>query len=752
MSRRQFLITGLAVGGGLAIGYAVMRLDDGDAAEKFAASTPDNIALNAWIKIAPGGEITFAVHRSEMGQGVATSLPMILAEEMDADWSRVRFEFAPIDRDYFNFGMVNRGRPFGETEDSLFASAATSALRRVFKTMGLSMTISSTSIIDAYDTLRPVGAAARAMLIKAAAEKWGVGKELLRTENGWVIDKQNGRKAHYGELAESAARQRPPSNPPLKDPKRYRLVGTNVPRLDIPSKVDGSAQYGIDVTLPHMLYAAVKHCPVLGGKIERYDQKDVPDRPGVEKVVRIADNAVAVVAQSAWQAMEAVEDIGLMVSPMRDPVDTATLSEAYRKALDDPDPAVFRNDGDPGSVLAAAKTGVEAVYEVPFLAHLCMEPMNCTVCVSASKVEVWVPTQAQSLAHKVAAETAGVKPERVTLHSTLVGGGFGRRVENDFVKEALTIAKTIPGRPVKLIWSREEDIRHDAFRPAAVSRLRGGLDDKGDLVALTNTLVTQSVVASYYLRTPTARGGNARKDKSVSAGVYNIIYPVPNIRVAYVPWTSAVPAGYWRSTGSSYNCFFVESFIDELAHAARKDPLDFRRGLLRNRPRHLAVLNAAAARASWGKPLGPGYGRGIAIGESHDTVVAQVVEVRVKGEGKLSVERVVCAVDCRTVIHPDTVTAQMQGGILYGLSAALFGRVSITQGRVDQQNFDDYRMLSLPQTPKIEVHLLPRDGRPGGVGETGVPPVAPALANALFNAVGKRIRTLPISMHDFIIV
>ena len=363
---------------------------------------------------------------------------------------------------------------------------------------------------------------------------------------------------------------------------------------------------------------------------------------------------------------------------------------------------------------------------------------------------MWVPTQTNTLAQQIAAEAAGVNPDKVIVHSTLIGGAFGRRAETDFVHQAVTIAKSVPGQPVKLIWSRKEDLQHDAYRPAALCRMRGGLDKEGNLLALESNLVTQSVVASYNQRTPTARGGNARKDRSVCSGIYNMVYPAPNVRVSYIPWTWDVPAGYWRSVAQSHNCFFVESFIDELSHASNEDPLAFRTRLLHEHPRHLNVLQEAAAQADWGKPLAPGCGRGLAISDNHGTIVAEIVKVSVGKEGNLSVEEVICVVNCRQVIHPDTVIAQMEGSILDGLSAALYGQITLTRGQVDQSNFSDYRFLNLAEAPKVTVHLIPESGRPGGIGEPGLPPIAPALANAIFDATGRRIRSLPVSKQEFL--
>jgi isoquinoline 1-oxidoreductase beta subunit len=528
-------------------------------------------------------------------------------------------------------------------------------------------------------------------------------------------------------------------------------VGTNIPRLDVPAKVDGSAVFGTDITLPNMLYATVKHAPVFGSKIKSYNPDSLLERPGVEKIIPIGDDTLAVIARSTWQAMEAAGYLKVSyTNGPSQPAESDTLFDLYQEALDDPDPSVFRDDGDTRAALASADTRIEAVYKVPFLAHLCMEPMNCTALVSDAGVEVWAPTQANTLAHKIAAEAAGVSPDKVTVNSTLIGGAFGRRAETDFVRQAVTIAKEVPGRPVKLIWSREEDLQHDAYRPAAVCRMQGGLDQEGNLLAIESALVTQSVVASYNQRTPTARGGNARKDRSVSSGIYNIIYPVPNMRVTYTPWAWDVPVGYWRSVGQSHGCFFAESFIDELAHASNEGPLEFRKRLLHQHPRHLEVLEEAALRAGWEKPVEPGCGRGIAISDNHGTIVSEIVKVSVGKGSRLSVEEVICVVNCRQVIHPDTVIAQMEGSILDGLSAALYGQITLTRGQVDQSNFSDYRFLNLAEAPKVTVHLIPESGRPGGIGEPGLPPIAPALANAIFDATGKRIRYLPVNKQTFL--
>lgn len=745
------MLAGLAAGGGLAVWAVAARLDDGDAGVKFSASTPDATALNAWVKISRDGLVTCGVHRAEMGQGVSTALPMLLAEELDVEWERVRFEFTPVDRDYFNFGILLRGQPLGDTSERPFAHLAERAIRTAFHAMGMSMTLSSTSVVDAWDSLRPAGAAARALLLAAAAHRWGVPVERLVSARGTVMDPATGRSAAYGELAAAAASERLRHKPLVRAPATFRLLGRSVPRLDVPAKVQGKAVFGLDTRLPDMLFAAIRHSPLTGTRIAGVDNAaEVSAMPAVEGLVRIGQQAVVVIARDTWSAMRAASRLSLRPEPTDvPPPDTDSMLQTWRSALEDRNAAVFRHDKGLEARLAAGSTR-EAVFELPYLAHVCMEPMNCTALVSDGGVALWVGTQAESIARDVAAKTAGVDPDRVTVHRTFLGGGFGRRAEMDFVSAAVATAAAFPGRPVQVTYSREEDMRYDMYRPAAVARVRGALDHAGGIVALDYTLVTQSVTASYFERTPTPRGGNARTDESVLSGAANLIYEVPYQRLAFVPQDPRVPAGFWRSVGNSHNCFVVECFIDELAAAAGADPVAFRLAQLGGKPRHAAVLREAAARAGWHVPLPQGSGRGVALIESHDSIVAQVVEVTVRrsaehpGLTAVAVNRVVCVIDCRTVIHPDIVVSQMEGGILDGLASALYGQITLRGGAVEQENFNKYRLLRLAQAPEIEVHLLPQGGRPGGVGEPGVPGAAPALANAIFAATGQRIRKLPI--------
>ena len=746
LSRRALLITGVAAGGGLGLWYASRRLDDGDAQAKFVSSTPDYTGLNAFLKITPAGRVIVAVHRAEMGQGVTTALPMLVAEELDADWSLVDYEFAPVDRDYFNFGILERGRPFGPTEGNFGAALGTALMRRLFHSFGLSMTISSASVIDAWDTLRPAGAAARAMLIAAAAERWAVNADSLRTEPGRVINPATGQTLGYGELAQAAARQTPPREPPLKDPADWRLAGRSLARLDVPSKVDGGARFSIDQRPSGLRFAAIAHAPVAGSLIGAVDSAGALAVAGVEQVVAAGPQAMAVIARNTWIAQQGAAKLRIESVPGSGAAqtDSARLFTQYRDALERSGAPVFRDDGDVDTALSTGET-IEAEYRLPFLAHVCMEPMNCTALVEDGRVTVWAPTQANSIARDVAAQTAGVTPEQVTVHTTLMGGGFGRRAEMDFVSQAVTVAMALPGTPVQVSWSREQDMRHDMYRPAALVALRAGLDGNARLAALDYRLVTQSVVASYFTRTPTPRGGDAEGDGSMASGASNLVYTVPNLRVSAIPAEPGVPVGYWRSTGTSYNAFVVEAFMDELAAAAGTDPLAFRLRHLPAGSRHRRVLAAAATRAGWkAGPSSPGRGRGIALTESHGSICAQVVEVSRAGEA-FNIERVTCVLDCARVIHPDIARSQIESAILDGLAAALHGEITLHDGQVEQGNFDTYRLLRLAETPVLDIEILTSGGRPGGLGEPAVPGVAPALVNALHAAGLPRIRELPVS-------
>ncbi|PYP43407.1 MAG: twin-arginine translocation pathway signal protein [Gemmatimonadetes bacterium] len=702
ITRRDFLEAAGVAGAGLIISFHVpasgRRLEP-------AAAAP--FAPNAWLRIGADESVLVVVDRSEMGQGVTTSLPMLLAEELEADWSKVRIESAPADKAYINpmFGMQGTG--------------------------------GSTSVRAAYTPLRKAGAAAREMLLAAAAETWGVDKSTCRAEKGAVIHTPTNRRLTYGKLVAKAATVPLPHDVPLKDAKDWKILGTRVKRLDSPPKVDGSAQFGIDVKAPGLLVAVVARSPVFGGKVKGFDAASAKAVPGVKHVVQIS-TGVAVVADGYWSAKKGRD--ALTVTWDEGPtgsVSSTTISQLFGQKAEQTG-AVARHDGDAPGALPGAATKLDATYELPFLAHATMEPMNCTAHVRADGVDIWAPTQFQTGAQGLGAGIGGVPPEKVKVHTTYLGGGFGRRFELDFIKEALETSKAT-GVPVKVIWSREDDTRNAQYRPACYHRLQAGLDASGQPVAWAHRVVAPSIMARVFPDTVK----NGLDEEAVEGGV-GMPYAVPNVHVDYVLTDTGIPVGFWRSVNNSYNAFVVESFIDELAHAAKKDPYEYRRDLLGKAPRHLGALNLAASKAGWGTPLPAGRSRGIAVYKAFESYVAEVAEVSVGPDGAPRVHRVVCAVDCGPVVNPDIVDAQMQSAIVYGLTAALWGEITIDKGRVQQSNFHDYRMLRLAEMPVVEVHIVPSTDAQGGVGEPGTPPIAPAVCNALFVLTGKRIRRLPI--------
>jgi isoquinoline 1-oxidoreductase beta subunit len=702
VSRREFFQTAGVAGAGLVIGF-YLPTRRGIAAP--AAAGP--FAPNAWLRIDPDESVLVMVDRSEMGQGVATALPMLLAEELEADWSKITIEFAPADKAYINpmFGMQGTG--------------------------------GSTSVRAAWIPLRQAGAAARDMLVSAAAQIWGVDKSECRAAQGAVVHTPSKRRLTYGRLVEQASVLPVPHDVPLKDPKDWKIVGTRVRRLDTPLKVDGSAQFGIDVKVPGMLVAVIARCPVFGGKAASFDATQAKAVPGVRHVVQIS-TGVAVVADGYWPAnkgrgaLEITWDEGPNAG-----VSSASIARLFAQRAEQPG-AVARHDGDPEPAVAGAASKLDAVYEAPFLAHATMEPMNCTAHVRADGVDIWAPTQFQTGVQQLGAGIGGVPPDKVRVHTTYLGGGFGRRFELDFITEALECSKAV-GAPVKVIWSREDDIGHAQYRPACYHRLQAGLDPSGQPVAWSHRLVAPSIMARLFPQTVK----NGLDEEAVEGGV-GMPYTIPNVHVDYVLTDTGIPVGFWRSVNNSFNAFAVESFIDELAHAAKQDPYEYRRALLGKAPRHLGVLNLAASKAGWGTALPAGRARGIAVYKSFESYVAQVVEVSVAPDGRARVHRVVCAVDCGPVVNPGIVEAQMGSGIVFGLTAALYGEITIDRGRVQQSNFHDYPMVRIAEMPKIEVYIVPSTDSQGGVGEPGTPPIAPAVCNAIFAATGKRIRKLPI--------
>ncbi len=745
LTRRAFLVTGAAVTGGLVVGTGYLASIDMTGLDG-AINADGTVSLNAWIRIAKDGTITFAVPRTEMGQGVHTALPMLIAEELEVslDGGNIRVEH-PVEElaVYANYTLGLNVRPEEATGPLYWAG------KKVFGIFPYIGTGGSTSVVAAWEPLRVAGASARLMLAEAAADAWQVPAAECFGEDGHIVHRPSGRRLAYAELARAAAEKAPTENPVLKPASDFRLIGKSTARLDIPAKVTGEATFGIDVTLPDMAFGAIRQSPVFGGTVRSMDADAVRAMPGVVAVVDLGD-AVGVVADNTWHARRAVTALPVEFDESGNAGGSSAqwLADMHR-ALDADEAHAFRDDGGVDEALAASGRTVEATYETPFLAHACMEPMNCTALFEDGRAEIWMSTQSPLTGRWGAqrgAELVGQEvTEPVTTHVTLTGGGFGRRADLDLAKQAMALAASVPGRPVKLVWSREEDIQHDMYRPPAVARFRAALGPDGAPTVWDNRIVTQSIAQSFGERNLPWGGGNPAKDHLSIEGAADLAYAVPKARVDLVDHPTPVPVGFWRSVGHSNNAFFVESFLDECAHAAGADPVDYRRRLLSGRPRHRAVLDLLAEKSGWGRPMAPGRGRGVALHESFRSIVGQVVEVSVADDGTLAIDRVVCVVDCGTVINPDTVKAQMEGAILFGLTAALFGEITIEDGRVAQSNFYDYEMIRMAQTPQFETHIVPSAEPPGGVGEPGLPPSMPALTNAIFAATGERIRSLPVT-------
>ncbi|MFA9461709.1 xanthine dehydrogenase family protein molybdopterin-binding subunit [Thiohalorhabdus sp. Cl-TMA] len=711
-SRRSFLKASAAVGGGLVLG---LRLPTGGRYAEAADMPPGqgDFEPNAWIRISSDDQVTIIVGRSEMGQGVLTAMPMLVAEELEADWTRLTTEFAPADRAYTN------------------------------PLLGRQATGGSTAVRGAWRPLREAGATARAMLLAAAAERWGVRPEACRAENQVVRHPESGRRATYGELAEAAAGQQVPEAVFLKEPGQFRLLGKPTDRLDAPEKVDGSAVYGMDVTLPGLLTAQVARCPVIGGRPGRFDAEAARRVPGVRDVFEI-ESGVAVVAEGFWPAQKGREalqvewDYGEHAD-----LSTAGIQRQFREAADSGEAVSARGEGDIRQALSSAARTVEAEYEVPFLAHACMEPMNCTARIEEGICEVWVPTQDQSSTQQVAAEVSGVDPDRVYVHTTYLGGGFGRRSHTDFVADAVETAKKAKA-PVKVIWTREDSTRHDRYRPATYNRLAATLDSSGAVTGWKHRIAGPSIMAYNGMLQE-----DQKLDPSSLEVAQDVPYAVPNIHVDYAMSNTPVPLWWWRSVGASQNGFIREAFFDEVAAAAGADPFELRRRLLRDHPRHLHVLELAAEKAGWGSPLAEGRSRGIAVVHSFGSYCAEVAEVSVGADKAVRVHRVDVAIDCGQRVNPEIIAEQMESGVAYGLSAALQEAVTVQRGQVQQSNFDDYPILRMDQMPEVHVHMVESDQDPGGIGEPGTPPIAPALANAVFAATGDPVRRLPLTRSGY---
>jgi len=710
-SRRGFLKTGSLAAGGLILGFHLPLFSFGDAAGQ-GSPPPDD--LNAFIRIDRDGIVTLIVNKSEMGQGVYTSVPMLIAEELECDWRKVRFEPAPVAAVYNN--------PLTKMQ----------------------MTGGSMSIRTEWQRMREVGAAGREMLIAAAAQTWKTDRASCRAENGQVIHK-SGKSLTYGQLVGKAAGLPVPEKVNLKDPSSFKLLGKPVSRLDTPEKCYGKAVFGIDVAIPGMLTALVARPPVFGGKVKSFNAAKASAVPGVKQVVQI-ESGIAVIADGFWaakrgrDALEITWDDGPWAA-----LSSKGILEKYSELSKSPGQQA-RSDGNADEALAAAEKKISAEYNVPYLAHANMEPLNCVIDFRGNSCEIWVGTQGQTADRNAAAKILGLDPEQVKINTTYLGGGFGRRgnPHSDFVSLSSEVAKAVR-KPVKVIWTREDDMKGGWYRPLWHDRISAGLDAKNNLSAWRQVIVGQSIIQGTAFERMRTKNG---LDPTSVEGAADMAYEIPNLYVGLHSPELGVPVQWWRSVGHSHTGFVVESFMDEMAHAAGKDPYEFRRVLLKNHPRHLGVLDLAAEKAGWGKPLPEGRFRGIAMCESYGSFVSQVAEVSVPSSGRPRVHRVVCAIDCGRTVNPSIIAAQMESAIVFGLSAALYGEITLVNGRVEQSNFHNYRLLRMNEMPEIEVHIVKSSENPGGVGEPGVPPSFAALTNAIFEATGKRIRELPIRPGD----
>ena len=677
----------------------------GYAGKSKAAKAPGaaSSSLNAWLKIARDNSVTIIVDRSEMGQGVYTALPMLLAEELDIDFDSIQIEAAPVGDAYINPG--NGGQVTG----------------------------TSNSVQDAWEKLRMAGATARTMLLSAAAKRWRVDPSSCHAANGAVLGPL-GKMLTYGELADSAAKEAVPKDVKLKPNSSFQIVGKSRARIDTPGKVDGSAEFGLDVKLPGMLHAALAQSPVLGGKAVAVDSSAAEKMPGVRKVMNTA-SGVVVVADHFWQALQARKALSITWDPGANAtLDNRAISALLKKTAAAGAGLEALRVGDAAGALKSAQLSLSADYELPLLAHATMEPMNCTADVRPSGCDLYLGTQVQQVAQATAAAAAGLNPAQVRVFTTLIGGGFGRRLDIDFIPAAVEASKAV-GAPVKVIWTREDDMTHDTYRPPVYSQVSGGLDAAGKLTAWILHITSPSITARMF---PPVKG----VDDSVIEAAVNNLYDVPNVSVSYSRQEIGIDVGYWRSVSHAPNCFVIESFMDELAAAAGKNPYDFRLQFLDKKPRQRAVLRQAAERAAWGKAPAGRY-QGIALMEGYSTHLAQVAEISIDA-GELKVHKITCVVDCGQMVNPRIVESQIESAIVFGLTAALWGEVTLVGGRVQQSNFNNYRMLRNNEMPELDVHLVDSGEAPGGIGEAAVPLVAPAVCNAIFAATGKRLRTLPI--------
>ncbi len=753
-TRRAFIATGV-LGGGLVIAGVAGNMYLNNAITKYSGEgMGDGESLNAWVRIAPDNTITLAVPRSEMGQGVYTSIPMLLAEELEVDMNSIKVIHPQPESPYANTAFLD--------PNPRKAYASYSVMQKVSAFLPVVGTGGSTSVKDLYDHLRGMGATAREMLIKAAADKWGVKPEDCYAESAYVINKSTKEKMSYGSLAEAAAKVELSENPPLKEQKDFKVIGKRVQRLDIPEKVTGAAQFGIDARPEGMVIAAIRHASTVGGTVNGIsNEEEVLQMRGVKKVVLLDDGiGAAVIADNTWRAKNAAMALDLEEEANTlEKVSSTDISNMLNEVIENNLFAPTEVHGNVSEALSNAEGAVvEAAYEVPYLSQCTMEPLNCTLVINEGSAEAWVGHQGGSLVRDAINAVTGTPKDKIKVNITYLGGGFGRRAELDFVKKAAMVGKQMMGTPVQLVFTREEDMKNGMYRPAVASKFRGAVGADGMINAWEHKMALQSVGYSSMMRIMPAMADSPENDPQSSEGAVELPYAFKNNSVAFGELDlPAMQVGNWRSVGASQNGFFTESFMDEMAHAAGQDPYEFRKkhmeqSDLPDADRYLGVLNKVASMANWSTPLPAGKSRGIAILKSFGSIVGQVAEITKLGEKQIKVDKVYCVIDCGRIVNPDTVEAQMQSGIIYGLSAALFGEITMTNGQIDQQNFPQYEMVRMQTSPTVEVHIMEVDEYPGGVGEPATPPAAPAVANAVFAATGERVRSLPLIKHGYTFV
>ncbi len=755
MKRRHVILGSAAAAGALVLGWSLLPARQRLLTGKPLATAAGQQALNGWLKLGADDTVLIVMARSEMGQGAHTGLAMVLTDELDADWSRVRVEPAPIDPIYFNQASVVDSLPFHPADTGALKRVAGWLTAKTMREIGLMVTGGSSTIKDLWLPMRQAGASARAMLVGAAAQAWGVPAAEVQVAAG-VVSHASGKRARFGELAALAAQQPVPGERPLKTAAQFKIIGQPLPRIEAQAKGDGSAGFGLDVLQPGMLYASVVMCPTLGGKVASFEGAAALALPGVKQVLAVPGLAggtagVAAIADTPWHALQAARQLQVKWDEAVPAAgfNSAAAMDALARQLDSDDGWAYFKAGDVDAALKGAAKTISAEYRAPFLAHATMEPQNATVLFKDGRATVWAPTQVPDMARRVAAQALGIAQDDVDMQVQLLGGGFGRRLDVDFIAQAAAIAKNAGGVPVQTFWTREQDTQHDFYRPAAVARLQAGLDAQGRLLAWKQSSAGASIVHQVLGRLFGVPG--IGPDKTTSEGAYDQPYEWPAARVGHAVVATPVPVGFWRAVGHSHQAFFKESFVDEAAHAAGADPLAFRAALLQNHPRHLKVLRRAAALAGWGMPVPPApdgakAARGIALHQSFGSVVAQVAEVSLGPDKTIRVHRVFCAIDCGTPVNPNLIRQQMDSGIVFGLSAALYGRIDIENGRVKQSNFHDTPMLRLDACPAIETEVIASTEPPEGVGEPGTPPIAPAVANAIFALTGQRLRSLPLQV------